>query len=282
MTRLLNVLPLPLLALLAWPAAALELPTHAPVPGGVMHLPLDNTQAEQRPDVRFQDHPVMVVPSEQTEYAEQAPWVALIGLPLSLQPGTTQIWVEGEEVAINVEPKTYKEQRITLKNKRQVNPTPLDLERIQREKVEILQALESWSPSAAPVTRLEKPTEGPYSSPFGLRRFFNDQPRRPHSGLDIAAPRGTPIKAPAPGRVVATGDYFFNGRTVILDHGLGLTTMYCHMEEISVTVGDELDTGDTLGTVGSSGRATGPHLHWGVSLNDARVDPRLFMEDEAQ
>lgn len=265
-----------MLTLLSADLLAANLPKHTPYPGGIFHLPL--TAPEDRaPEVIFQGHQVMVLPSASTEYAQQANWVALVGVPLSAKVGAHEVSVNGMPLDIDIRDKHYKEQHITIKNKRKVNPTQLDMERIRREKKEILSALASWSTDHPPVTRLLKPAEGPYSSPFGLRRFFNEQPRKPHSGIDIAAPTGTPIIAPAAGKVVAQGDYFFNGRTVILDHGHGLTTLYCHMDSIDVELGEKVQAGEPIGTIGSTGRVTGPHLHWSVSLNNARINPFLLM-----
>ncbi|VAW79063.1 Peptidase, M23/M37 family, partial [hydrothermal vent metagenome] len=127
--------------------------------------------------------------------------------------------------------------------------------------------------------RFVLPVHGPVSSPFGLRRYFNEQPRKPHSGLDLAAAEGTPIRAPAAGHISGTGDYFFNGNTVFIDHGQGLVTMYCHMSRIDVKPGQQVAAGETIGAVGQTGRVTGPHLHWGVSLNDARINPMLFLDE---
>lgn len=174
--------------------------------------------------------------------------------------------------------KSYAAQHITLKNTRQVNPDPQDIKRIERELAEQTRAYQSYRADVVPSNMLlDKPVQGRLSSPFGLQRFFNGEPRNPHSGLDFAVPAGTPIKSPAAGRIILVGDYFFNGKTVFVDHGQGFISMFCHLSAFNVKLGDEVGRGAVLGKVGATGRATGPHLHWNVSLNDARVDPAIFI-----
>jgi len=266
--------------------AATQLPAHTPVPGGIatIELPAPLTSAKTNLTVHYLGTRIMLLPPAETAASH---WLAIVGIPLSAKPGTHQLTITSDQdkqhsISFTVQPKAYKEQRITLTNKRQVNPLTADLERIKREKRIMVAAFKDWNASLKPTMTLAKPTTGPLSSPFGLRRFFNDQPRNPHSGLDIAAPEGTPIQAPAEAIVVATGDYFFNGKTVLLDHGHGLVTMYCHMSRIDVTKGDHVQLNDTLGLVGKTGRVTGPHLHWSVSLNNARIDPNLLMQPEPE
>ncbi|MCO1691316.1 M23 family metallopeptidase, partial [Pseudomonas aeruginosa] len=148
---------------------------------------------------------------------------------------------------------------------------------IERELAEQTAAYRRFSPGLPSNLMLDKPVDGPLSSPFGLRRFFNGEERNPHSGLDFAVPAGTPIKAPAAGKVILIGDYFFNGKTVFVDHGQGFISMFCHLSKIDVKLGQQVPRGGVLGKVGATGRATGPHMHWNVSLNDARVDPAIFI-----
>ena len=164
-----------------------------------------------------------------------------------------------------------------IANKSYVNPDPEQLERITRERKVIDAALSNFDDRPVADLSLAVPVAGPRSSSFGLRRFYNEQPRSPHKGMDIAAAEGTPIQAPADGVVTASGNFFFNGNTVIVDHGQGLVTMHCHLSKISVSDGQTLQTGEVLGLVGSTGRVTGPHLHFGVYLNGTAVDPAILL-----
>jgi murein DD-endopeptidase MepM/ murein hydrolase activator NlpD len=159
-----------------------------------------------------------------------------------------------------------------------VELSPEDQARFERERDHQRKVMATFSArDGADQFAMAAPVPGPRSSSFGLRRVFNGQPRAPHSGMDIAAPTGTPVKAPLAAKVLDTGDYFFNGGTVWLDHGGGLLTLYCHLSAIDVKAADVLRPGDRLGAVGATGRVTGPHLHWGVMLNRTMVDPALFV-----
>lgn len=243
---------------------------HKPVPGGVAVVDLG--QAARAPSASYQGKPLLVIREDGQR------WIAIVGLPLSTPPGPQQIQVNGQQpLSFQVGGKHYAEQRITLKNQQQVNPNAENLARIERELAEQTRAYRQFSARQPSNLLFDKPVNGPLSSPFGLRRFFNGEERNPHAGLDFAANRGTPVKAPAAGRVILIGDYFFNGKTVFVDHGQGLISMFCHLSEIGVKVGDELPRGGVLGKVGATGRATGPHLHWNLSLNDARIDPAIFI-----
>ncbi len=157
-----------------------------------------------------------------------------------------------------------------------------NLARVGKERKIIDAALSNFRDSSLDGIELLLPVDGPRSSSFGSRRFFNNEARSPHKGMDIAASAGTPILAPRAGVVTATGDYYFNGNTVIVDHGQGYITMYCHLSEIDVDEGQVVKTGDTLGAVGATGRVTGAHLHFGTYLNSTAVDPALLLESPEQ
>jgi len=248
-------------------------PHASQVPGGVACLSLG--PAAKRPAAFAGDIPLLVL-------GDAIEWTAVVGIPLAAEPGEASITVRPEgrperQITYTVAPKQYREQRLTVAP-RTVDLAPEDQARYEREREHlsaVMATLTDMRPDAALQMRV--PVPGRRSSSFGLRRVFNGQSRNPHSGMDIAAGTGTPVLAPLPGKVIDTGDYFFNGGTVWLDHGGGLLTMYCHLSRVDVKVGDVLKTGEKLAAVGATGRVTGPHLHWSVMLNRAMVDPALFV-----
>lgn len=248
-------------------------PRASAVPGGVALVELEGS-AETAPTVTFEGDRVMVLPRE-------GGWVAIVGIPLAREPGPAvlniQQGVNRLTRGFTVAGKTYRTQTLKVAPKH-VDLSAEDAARVEREQPHIRATIATFSANAPESIRFISPVKGPRSSSFGLRRVFNNQPRNPHSGMDIAAPTGTPIVAPAPGRVIDTGDYFFNGQSVFIDHGQGLVTLYCHLSAISVAPGTEVKTGQKIGEVGATGRVTGPHLHWGVALNRAFVDPALFLD----
>jgi len=258
---------------------AAALPPHYPVPGGIAVVDLNTQHRPHR--VLYKKRKVLLTQNNNN-------WYAIVGLSLATPVGKKSLSVinksksRPKKIDFIVKDKKYKTQHITIKNTRKVNPYKKDLQRIGREKKRILAALKTWSDKEQVPLQFSLPVAGRFSSPFGLKRFYNKQPRKPHSGLDIAASEGTPIRAPAAGTIINTGNYFFNGNTIFIDHGQGLITMYCHMNHIDVKAGQSVKAGEQIGLIGKTGRVTGPHLHWAVSLNNARIEPKLLLPRQYQ
>jgi murein DD-endopeptidase MepM/ murein hydrolase activator NlpD len=264
-------------ALCGSPAGHAALPGARPVPGGVVLVDLGPTTGAA-PTVLRDNHRVLV-------QAEAGHWYAVVGIPLATAAGRDSISVAGADGArrtlrYDVAAKHYVTQELKVAPQH-VDLSAADLARFEKEKVALDRILDTWTDTAPATLALAAPVSGARSSSFGSRRVFNGEARNPHTGMDIAAAAGTPVTAPAAGTVVDTGDYFFNGNTVIVDHGMGFMTLFCHLSRIDVAVGDSVRAGDRLGLVGATGRATGPHLHFGVTLNRAWVDPELFLAASA-
>ncbi len=247
------------------------LPQQALVPGGIALLQLPDYKQDSK--VYFDNKRIAVYPDKNS-------WVAMAGIGLSTKPGDYEFSIKhadglSDNSKITINHKKYDEQHLTIKNKRKVNPNKDDSKRIAAESKRKKKAKTQFS-ERKPDVDFIWPVTGRISSIFGLRRFFNEQERRPHSGLDIAAREGTPIKAVANGTVIDAGDFFFSGNMIYLDHGQGIVSLYAHMSEISVQPGDVVKQGDIIGKVGQTGRVTGPHLHFAVIANRTLIDP-VFM-----
>ena len=247
------------------------------VPGGVAKIPLG--RLEQPPRLSVEGKRLLVI-------REGKAWTALVGIPLSAKPGS-RVPVEvqypderREQLAIAVTRKRYPSQHLTVPPDQAELPAEL-VARYEEERKHLQDVFRTYSEAAPASLAMQQPVPGRRSGSFGSRRIINGMPRSPHGGMDIAAPLGTPVNAARAGRVADIGEYLFLGRTVVLDHGAGLLTLYAHLSAIDVAVGDTIVAGATIGKVGNTGRATGPHLHFSVYLNSVSVDPAIFLADKA-
>jgi murein DD-endopeptidase MepM/ murein hydrolase activator NlpD len=269
---LLHITRVSLFFTLFLPALCVQaLPEQALVPGGIALLQLPAYKADTK--IFFDNRRIAVFPYKDT-------WVAMAGIGLSTKPGDYEFSINQADglslkTKVTVKYKKYDEQHLTIENKRKVNPNKDDNKRIAAESVRKKKAKKHFS-EITPDVDFIWPVTGRISSIFGLRRFFNEQERSPHNGLDIAAAEGTPVKAAADGKVIDAGDFFFSGNMIYLDHGQGIISLYAHLSEISVKPGDVVKQGDIIGKVGHTGRVTGPHLHFAVLANQTLIDP-VFM-----
>lgn len=255
----------------AWGAT---LPRAQAVPGGIAVVALPSHAQK----ASFDGHRVMVLRHDGRDYA-------VVGVPLETAPGkqTLSVQMAGAQwpVAFDVHDKQYRTQRLTIKNKSMVTLPDKTLARVRRERKEIDAIYARWTPTLHAELPFSLPVKGVETSLFGVKRILNGKPRSPHSGIDIAAPAGTPVRAPADGVVASVGDYYFNGRTVIIDHGQGLVSVYVHLSGADVHEGQHVKRGQTIAKVGATGRTTGADLHWTVTLNGSKVDPELLLSATA-
>jgi len=254
-------------------ASTTQFPRAAPVPGGVAKVRLG--AAGPAPRVRVGAERALVM-------RESGEWIALVGIALATKPGST-LRVEAERAdggierhEVTVAPRTYASQHLKVPRGK-VELSPEDMARYERERAHLAGVIRTFTEKPPSTLAMVQPVPGRRSSSFGLRRYFNGKARNPHGGMDIAAPTGTPIVAALAGRVIDVGDYFFSGRTVVLDHGAGLLSLYAHLSAVDTESGRNVAGGDPIAKVGATGRVTGPHLHFTVYLNRAAVDPALFL-----
>lgn len=255
--------------------------SHALIPdavnGGIVVIPLPD--APTRPEVFYHQHPVLVT-------GEGQHWQAVVGIDLDQKAGTDHIQIgpSGPLIAFTIRQAQYPVQQIHLSNTHQVDPDPQELTRIhaelQEERRDFAVFDGTLADHALEMTKLPVPAHHVQSA-FGLQRYFNGERRASHSGIDLQATEGTPIHVPVGGRVLLAKNLFFNGNTVMIDEGQGVVSMYCHLSKIDVKPGDQVKAEQIIGLVGHTGRATGPHLHWSISLNGVRINPRLLLSHEA-
>ena len=198
-------------------------------------------------------------------------------IPLPFEKQNDSINVDGEK--ININQKDFGESRITIENNSMVNLSKKDSDRVFKEYKIIQKALNTYSKFLVPDLNFINPVEGIISSRYGKKRYINDQPRSPHLSLDIAAAEGTKIVSPSKGKVILVGDFFYAGNYIIIDHGFGLISSYSHLSSVLVDENEIIEKGQKIGEVGSTGRVTGPHLHWTVYLNKVRINPESIIQE---
>ena len=263
---------------------ALNLPQQSAVPGGIVNLefsmdvPCDANTVTHLPKAYFNDKQVLVIPKNNCEY------IAVIGLPLDTKPGEYNLNYYDlnkklVKLKFDVANKDYKTSTITIKNNNMVEPDPKTLARITSDQIKITKAT-AWTSNLPDSIVLNAPVPGVRTTSFGSRRIINNISKNPHTGMDIAAKTNTKVFAAADGQVVLAENFYLPGNMVGINHGSGLITLYAHLNSIKVKVGQTVKAGELIGLVGSTGRVTGPHLHWAVKLNQAAIDPELFLKQD--
>lgn len=253
-------------------AFAITLPENHSVNGGLTIIPID---INKQPEAYFQGKRIPVLPG-----AKPNQWLLMVAVPLNSKDPVQYLTVTQPvmtTIPFHVSEKFYTTQFLNIKDISKVDPLPQDKLRIEKETKKLTELFSGYTNSNPFQQPFTAPVRGPISSLFGLKRVYNKEPRDPHSGLDIAAKQGEPIHAVNQGKVVETGDYFFTGNTVIIDHGMGVFSLYAHLSKIEVKPGDSIQQGQQLGLVGMTGRVTGPHLHWTMIVNQTLVEPLLFV-----
>ena len=253
--------------------------------GGTLAVALDGTPVTGSPRtirLAFADQPITLFPHPAKG---DGTWVGLVAIPLSAAPGSATLRVEWNDagqrhtrnVAFRIVTGAYGEERLTV-DPRHVRPSPAELERIRQEQEKLRSVYAAGSPERLWSQGFELPVPGEVNGAFGTRRVFNGELRSQHSGVDFRAAAGDPVRVSSSGVVRLAEELFFSGNAVIVDHGAGVFTSYSHLSRIDVAVGRRVEKGEVIGLIGATGRATGPHLHWGVKVNAVTVNPLSFQQ----
>jgi len=271
----------------AAPPAPLEIALHARAvaPGEPVRIDVRSAQALASLHCEFLGRTVYMTPRDEGTAWSGWAMIDLDQAPVDAAVEVSGLTGAGAEArgtrAVTVEPREFPEERLTVSSKF-VSPPPEVRKRLENERALLAEIYRTRSDRPPPADPFVRPVPGEQSAVFGTRRFFNDEPRSPHPGVDLRGAEGTPVKAAGPGRVALARDLYYSGNTVILDHGGGLFTLYAHLSRIDVADGQDVSAGEQVGLVGATGRVTGPHLHWGAKIGNrpfdptALTDPRLF------
>jgi murein DD-endopeptidase MepM/ murein hydrolase activator NlpD len=249
--------------------------TNNPFPGGVVVINFED--ANSNPKAYYNSAQLYVQKLKKNQ------WQAIVGIPLLTIPGDKEIRIDGSSTKIlkfKVKSHTYGEQHIIFSGEKRkyITQDITQTERIDREREILKKARKLFSDTELSAGFFILPIYSPVTSAFGLRRLYNGVESIPHTGIDFAGIIGDPVKSTATGKVILVGDYFYNGNSIFIDHGQGLISSYMHLSEITVKYGQKIEQGDVIGTIGQSGRATGPHLHWSVFMNGTVINPALLLE----
>ena len=264
------------LACAAHAAPTLTLQSRAVQRGEVLLVVVEGNHPKTAPTGEFRGHALDFFPAQST-----GTWLALVPLDLDSPAGPGKIETTLRDAKGRATPKsieftvatgTFPVENLSVDQK-YVTPPKSDAERIENESAQLKHLWSRFETTRLFAGRFDAPIPGAATARFGERRVFNGQPRAPHSGMDLKAKSGVPVRAPATGRVIFAGPLYFSGNTIIVEHGLGIKTLYAHLSEMSVATDDPVKKGQVLGLVGATGRVTGPHLHWALKIRGARIDP---------
>jgi hypothetical protein len=260
---------------LAPPSIELSVQSRTPRPGELVVLSIALSEPADHIRVHAFKRDVPAFP------AGERVWRALVGIDLDVRPGTYPITVAAGPAThtydLVVEPRAFRTRRLTV-NEAFVTPPASEQARIAEEAALLADVWQSPAGERLWTGEFVRPVPGAANSAFGTRSVFNGKPRNAHGGADFLSPGGTPIQAPNAGRIAVARALYFSGNTVVIDHGLGLFSMLAHLSNIDVHEGDLVTAGEIVGQVGATGRVTGPHLHWAVRANGARIDPLSLLE----